>query len=43
MDHYKEQLGAYAEVIEQITGEKLAKVLLIHARPDEAETVELKY
>lgn len=43
MDHYKEQLGAYAEVIQQITGEKLAKVLLIHARTDEAETVELKY
>lgn len=43
MDHYKEQLGSYAEVIEQITGEKLAKVLLIHARTDEAETRELKY
>jgi len=43
MDHYREQLGAYAEVIEQITGEKLAKILLVHARTDEAETVELKY
>lgn len=43
MDHYREQLGAYAEVIEQITGEKLARVLLIHARTDLAETVELKY
>jgi ATP-dependent helicase/nuclease subunit A len=43
MDHYKEQLGAYAEIIEKITGEKLAKVLLIHARTDEAATVELKY
>ena len=43
MDHYREQLGAYAEVIEATTGEKLAKVLLIHARADLAETVELKY
>jgi ATP-dependent helicase/nuclease subunit A len=42
MDHYREQLGAYADIIEEITGEKIARVLIIHARLDEAETVPLE-
>ena len=42
MDHYREQLGAYAEIIQEITGQKTARVLIIHARVDAAETVPLE-
>jgi ATP-dependent exoDNAse (exonuclease V) beta subunit len=38
MDHYKEQLGAYAEILKDITGMPVARVLIIHAKTNEAVT-----
>jgi len=37
--HYAEQLCAYAAVIEAVTSEPIARILIIHARTDQAETV----
>jgi len=41
MDHYKEQLGAYAEILKDITGMPVARVLIIHAKTNEAVTWSL--
>jgi len=38
MDHYREQLGAYAYILKDITGVPVARVLIIHAKTDEAVT-----
>jgi ATP-dependent exoDNAse (exonuclease V) beta subunit len=38
MDHYREQLGAYADILKDITGVPVARVLIIHAKKDEAVT-----
>ena len=38
MDHYKEQLGAYAEILKDITGTPVARVQIIHAKTNEAVT-----
>jgi len=38
MDHYREQLGAYADILKDITGVPVARVLIIHAKKDEAIT-----
>jgi ATP-dependent exoDNAse (exonuclease V) beta subunit len=38
MDHYKEQLGAYAGILKDITGEPVARVLIVHAKTEEAIT-----
>lgn len=41
MDHYKEQLGAYAGILKGITGEPVARVLIVHATTEESITRRL--
>jgi hypothetical protein len=41
MAHYENQLGAYADILKDIIGEPLARVLIVHAKPDEAVTKRL--
>lgn len=38
IEHYREQLGAYADILKEITGEEVARVLIIHAKTEGAQT-----
>jgi ATP-dependent helicase/nuclease subunit A len=39
--HYSQQLGAYALILEHLTGEFPERVLLLHVREDDVETIPL--
>jgi ATP-dependent helicase/nuclease subunit A len=41
MAHYEEQLGAYADILKDIIGEPVARVLIVHAKTNEAVTWHL--
>jgi ATP-dependent exoDNAse (exonuclease V) beta subunit len=42
MAHYEEQLGAYADILKDIIGEPLARVLIVHAKTEKAVTRPVK-
>jgi ATP-dependent helicase/nuclease subunit A len=39
--HYSQQLGAYAIILEELTGQKPERILLLHAKPDSVATIPL--
>ena len=39
--HYSQQLGAYAIILESLTGQKPERVILLHAKPDKVVTIPL--
>lgn len=39
--HYSQQLGAYAIILEALTGQKPERILLLHAKPDSVVTIPL--
>jgi ATP-dependent helicase/nuclease subunit A len=39
--HYSQQLGAYAIILEALTGKKPERILLLHAKPDSVATIPL--
>jgi ATP-dependent helicase/nuclease subunit A len=39
--HYSQQLGAYAIILEVLTGQKPERILLLHAKPDSVVTIPL--
>jgi ATP-dependent helicase/nuclease subunit A len=41
--HYELQLGAYADILKDIIGEPVARVLIVYAKTNEAETLRLPF
>jgi len=39
--HYSQQLGAYAIILDALTGQKPERILLLHAKPDSVATIPL--
>ena len=39
--HYEQQLGAYGLILEQLTGSRPERTLLLHITEDSVETIEL--
>ena len=40
--HYREQLGSYADLLLRATGQRVARVCLLHARPESASVIDLE-